>query len=52
MPALTRLAAAVLCAFAAASAVQAQLQRAPSRVQPAANPVPSAAARIAQSAPG
>jgi hypothetical protein len=50
MPAIVRLAAALLCAFAAASAVQAQ-QRAPARVQAAPNPVPSAAARIAQSAP-
>jgi hypothetical protein len=50
MLASTRLAAAVFCAFAAASAVQAQ-QRAPARVQPATNVVPSSGSRIAQSAP-
>jgi hypothetical protein len=50
MLASTRLAAAVFCALTAASAVQAQ-QRAPSRVQPATNPMPSSASRIAQSAP-
>ena len=51
MPAITRLAAAVLCACAAASAVHAQTQRAPSRVQSVTNPVPSASSRIAQTAP-
>ncbi|GAB3662727.1 EF-hand domain-containing protein [Ramlibacter alkalitolerans] len=51
MLASTRLAAALVCALAAASAVQAQTTRAPSRVQPAANVVPSNAARIAQTAP-
>jgi hypothetical protein len=51
MLASTRLAAALVCALAAASAVHAQTTRAPSRVQPAANPQPSAAARIAQTAP-
>jgi hypothetical protein len=51
MLASTRLAAAVICALAAASAVHAQTTRAPSRVQPATNVVPSAAARIAQTAP-
>jgi hypothetical protein len=47
MPAVTRIAAALLCAFAATSAVQAQ-QRS---VRPATNVVPSAASRAAQSAP-
>ena len=51
MSATLRLAAALLCALTAASAVQAQQQRAPARVQAVPNPVPSAAARIAQSAP-
>jgi hypothetical protein len=51
MLASTRLAAAVICALAAASAVHAQTTRAPSRVQPAINVVPSAASRIAQTAP-
>jgi hypothetical protein len=51
MLASTRLAAAVICALAAASAVHAQTTRAPSRVQPATNVVPSAASRIAQTAP-
>jgi len=51
MLASTRLAAALVCALAAASAVHAQTTRAPSRVQPATNVVPSAAARIAQTAP-
>jgi len=51
MLASTRLAAAVICALAAASAVNAQTTRAPSRVQPATNVAPSNASRIAQSAP-
>jgi hypothetical protein len=51
MLASTRLAAALICAFAAASAVHAQTTRAPSRVQPATNVVPSSSARIAQTAP-
>jgi len=51
MLASTRLAAAVICALAAASAANAQTTRAPSRVQPATNVVPSAASRIAQTAP-
>jgi hypothetical protein len=51
MLALTRLAAAVLCTAAAASAVHAQ-QRAPvARVQAVPNTAPTAAARIAQTAP-
>jgi hypothetical protein len=50
MLASTRLAVALLCALGAASAVHAQ-QRASRSVQAAPNPVPSAAARIAQTAP-
>lgn len=50
MLALTRLAAAALCAAAAATAVHAQ-QRVLPRVQAVPNPVPSAASRIAQTAP-
>ncbi|MEJ8835498.1 EF-hand domain-containing protein [Ramlibacter sp. AN1133] len=51
MLASTRLAAALICALAAASAVHAQTTRAPSRVQPATNTIPSSASRIAQTAP-
>lgn len=47
MLASTRLAAALICALAAASAVHAQV----ARVAPATNVVPSAASRIAQTAP-
>jgi hypothetical protein len=50
MLALNRFASVLLCALAAASAVHAQ-QRAPARVQPATNVVPSNASRIAQSSP-
>ncbi|GAB3764402.1 hypothetical protein GCM10028796_19370 [Ramlibacter monticola] len=50
MPAFSRL-AAVLFACVAASAAQAQLQRAPAKVQAVPNPKPSAAARVAQTAP-
>jgi hypothetical protein len=48
MPAFTRLAAAMLCALAAASAVHAQTR---GRVQAVPNVIPSAASRIAQTAP-
>lgn len=51
MLASTRFAAAVICALAAASAVQAQTVRAPARVHATPNPVPSSASRIAQTAP-
>ena len=51
MLASTRLAAALVCALATASAVHAQTTRAPSRVQPATNVIPSASSRIAQTAP-
>jgi hypothetical protein len=51
MLASTRLAAALVCALAAAPAVHAQTARAPSRVQPATNVIPSASSRIAQTAP-
>jgi len=51
MLAPTRLVAALACALAAAFSAHAQTTRAPARVQPAPNVVPSNASRIAQTAP-
>ena len=51
MHASLRLAAALACALGATAAVHAQTTRAPARVQAAPNVVPSASARLAQTAP-